>query len=305
VSGSRVLIVGAGVAGMSAALWLHDLEHPFEWWTADDDVGGTLRRVGNPIGTLLGLDTEHGGSLVDRFAAHVRRYDLWPTTRRPVERLTRADGHWLATDDDVVQRFEAVLLATGTRPRRLGLDGEKDLLGRGVERSVTRTRDRYRDARCVIVGGGDAALEGALLLTEVTDRITIVHRSAAFRGQARFVDRVLDHPSIDVRFDTTVNALVRASSGALTGVRLSTGDVLDADGLFVRIGVEPSIPDVDGGVERDARGYLAVDRAGRTNRDALYAAGDVTGAAHQSVSAAQGDAARAVAAIVEDVLSRR
>ena len=305
---ARVLVVGGGPAGISAALWLRDLEIPFAWWVSDETLGGTLRRVGNPIRTLPGLDTDIGSTLVDSFASHVHRVGLAPTFKTRVDRIAaRGDdgASWDVAAGETSGHFDAVLLATGTRPRRLGLPGEIELLGQGVERSVTRTRERYRHRRCVIVGGGDAALEGALLLTDVTDRITIVHRSSAFRGQPRFVQRVLSHAHIDVRFDSSVLDIVRDADGGLEAVRLSDGSVLPADGLFVRIGVEPSLPEIVGGVRRSDDGYVDTDRDGRTSREGLYAAGDVTGSAHQSVAAALGDAARAVAAMMDDLISRR
>lgn len=201
------------------------------------------------------------------------------------------------------KNWQVILLCSGTRPRLLGLPGEADLHGRGVETAVTRNLARYAGCVVAIVGGGDGALEGALLLAQACTRVHLLHRGGSFIAQPRFVDRVARHPRITTHLGSRVSALC-PEDGTLAGIDLEPSDHLDVDALFVRIGVEPSLPE---GVPADAideDGYLRTDNEGRTTMSGLWAAGDLTGRNHQSVAWAQGTGARAAAAIAQ-VLARR
>lgn len=290
------VVVGAGPAGIAAALWLRDLELPFRWLEQEPEVGGTLRRVGNPVRNYPGLDAASGPCLVARFVQHLERLDLAPERAT----VTGIDGAGtapprlgLATGEVLTPAF--TLLCTGTRPRLLGLPGESELLGAGVEISVTRTRDRYAGRTVAIVGGGDAALEGALLLAECCPVVHLIHRREVFRGQARFIDAVRSHPTIHLHLQDHV-ARLQPQPDALV-VELASGASLPVGGLFVRIGVAPNLPPGLPPTLLDEAGYLRTNACGETSWPGLLAAGDVTGPRHQSVSAAVGSAARAVAAI--------
>ena len=300
----RVLVVGAGPAGISAALWLRDLAIPFAWWSAGP-VGGTLRRVGNPVLNYPGYSAPRGDMLVEQFISQLDALQLAPECDVELRGLERTDLGWRACRDAGDLVVDAVILATGTRPRMLGLPGERSWLGRGVELSVTRRREDYRGQEVVVAGGGDAALEGALLLHEVGCRVHVVHRGQAFRAQQRFIDAVEDAERIHTHFNREVVGF--EANERMESVTLDDGEVLQARGLFERIGVAPAVPP---GVPEGAllrSGYLRVTTAGRVSESGggvfagLYAAGDVMDPEHQSVAWSAGTAARAVASIRFDL----
>jgi thioredoxin reductase len=298
-----LLLVGAGAAGISAALWLHDLGIAFTWVDQDTACGGTLRRVGNPIPTLPGAPAANGPELVARLEAHLAHAELRPTLRARVRSLRRERALWFATLDaadgpPTESSYHAVILATGTRPRTLGLPAERTHADRGVEISVTRTRHRYEGAEVAVIGGGDAALEGALLLAEVCPRVHIVHRRTQFRGQRRFVEAVEATPQIQRWMPCSVESILTDDHGVV-GLTLVDGPTLPCTGVFIRVGVEANLPLVTESVVGDD-GYVLVDRNGRTPAHGLYACGDVTGSQHQSASAAMGDAARVVTSFAAD-----
>lgn len=298
----RVLVVGGGPAGMSAAFWLHDLALPFRWVEATNAPGGTLRRVGNPIKNLLGVSERPGTVLAEDLARDCAARGLEATCRMPVMRVDRQGSLWQADLGDVgTWTGSAVLLCTGTRPRFIGLDAEASHLGQGVEISVTRNLDRYADRTCVVVGGGDAALEGALLLADVSPSVHVVHRSLDFRAQSRFVERALEADNVHVHPGRRVRR-VDTRGETVVGAVLDDGTYIAADGVFVRIGVEPVVP---AGLEEicAADGYVEVDARGRTRLAGIYAAGDAISRDHQSVSWALGSAGRAVRAIHDDLFS--
>ena len=301
----RTLVVGAGAAGISAAAWLRELEMPFDW-IARSNRATTLDRVGNPIGTLPPVPPMAGAALADQLRQWCETQALFPRMGVVAEGFAPEPGALRVTltgpepSERVTKAYAAVVLATGTTPRLLGLAGEQALLHRGVELSVTRTRAAYAGRPCVVVGGGDAALEGALLLTEVTNNVTLVHRREQFRGQRRFIDAVRNHPSIRVVQPSHVVRLDLVGE-QLAAVVLANGERIPAAGLFVRIGVQAAIPESLPQTVRDAQGYLAVDPDGRTPMSRLYAAGDVCSPNHQSVAWSIGQAARTIATLREDL----
>lgn len=305
----RVAIVGAGIGGIAAALWLHDLAIPFDWFEASDTLGGTLRRVGNPIDEYPGLDAEDGPALIAHFSAQLIRRGLRPQLRHTCTSMEANGGGWrleLRNTNEGSTRVvhvDAVVLATGTTPRLLGIAHESARIGRGIELSVTRNRSRVRGEEVAIVGGGDAALEGALLLAPHVPRIHLIHRRDRFRAQRRFIDAALALPQIVVHAPDAVTSLILPddpTAQRLDGIRLASGRVLPVSTLFVRLGVAPHVPE---GlvIDRDAQGYVQDDGLGRTTLPRLYVVGDCGTGNHQSVSWAVGSAARAVATLSRDL----
>lgn len=290
---TRCLVVGGGPAGFSATAWLRDLEVPHAWIDGDGAIGGTLARVGNPIRTLPGQTWDTGIALGQAMSAgllaahHPRRARL--------ERLdvTAPDGV-IAQIDGEPSRCDTVIVCTGTRPRRLGLDRELETAG--VEISVTRNRERYGGRAVAVCGGGDAALEGALLLAPNCPAVYLIHRRSEFAAQPRFVDQLRATSNIRVYAPAQVTELADAG-GQLVGITLDNGQRLDVTGLFVRIGVEAAIPAGLEALERSPSGYLVTGDDGRLGRLPVWAAGDVRAQRPQSVATALGDGARAAWAV--------
>jgi len=295
---SPVVVIGGGAAGICAALWLREMEIPHQWCFELDAFGGTLLRVGNRVASYPGLIAEDGVDLVARFRDHAERVGVLPESSIHVTHVARADDAWRVHWADGSVATTQIVLCTGTRRRRLGVPGERVLEGRGVTSSITKTRHAYRGRAAVVVGGGDGALEGALLLADAGACVTLVHRGTSFRAQARFVKRAATHPKITIMLGARVTEIVGTKQ--VEGVALDDHSSIEADGVFVRIGVEPSIPD---GFPADlcgVDGYVETTKGGRTKVAGVYAAGDVTTAEHQSVAAAIGDAARVVGSVACD-----
>lgn len=301
-----VLVVGAGAAGISAALWLHDRKIPFQWMERSNVVGGTLLRVGNPIDELIGTDSANGPELVEKLQRQLAARGIAPSLNTKVEALGPAEDYVDVTFESggVVssRRFSGVIVTTGTHPRRLGLPLEEELWGRGIEISVTRRRHDYAGKAVAVVGGGDAALEGALLLAEVCSNVSLIHRRESFRAQTRFIEAVRANPRIHVSTGEVGTLLTSTLGNAiqLRGVQLTSGVQLDIEGLFVRLGVEPVFP---AGTIRDEtnRANILCDEYGRTSQPRVYVAGDLSATHFQSVSWCAGSSSRAVSTLCQDL----
>src|SRR5260221_6637956 len=170
-----VLIIGAGTAGLSAARWCNELGLDTLVLERSEEVGGQLLLIQNPIDIYLGLHTDNGRELRDRFVEQTKDadFDLWTNVEiadvdLKAKRVTVRSGEEL--------RAIAIIIATGLRRRKLGIPGEDEFIGRGmIESSGDRAGFAGQDV-CVI-GGGDAAAENALMFAEVCSTVTLVHRS--------------------------------------------------------------------------------------------------------------------------------
>lgn len=297
-----ILVVGAGPAGVSTALWLRFLALGFDWACAAPTVGGTLHRVGNPIDNYPGLPASNGRVLAEQLRQHVESVGLTPELSRRVTALHRdpAGGFQLVFAHTATRHYRRVVLCTGTKPRLLGLAGETRRLRRDVHTGVSDNLSRYPGEAVAVVGGGDGAMEGALLLAERCREVHLIHRRDGFRGQHRFIEAVHAHPKISVHRPQHVAELL-VERDRLNGVRLSDGSVLHVRALFERLGVQPELPEGLPADAVDPEGYLRVDTRGRTCWSGLYGAGDICGRDHQSVSTAVGDGARVSLAIQADL----
>ena len=193
-------------------------------------------------------------------------------------------------------RARAVVVATGTTMKTLGIPGEEQLRGKGVSHCASCDAPLMRGRTVAVIGGGDSALQEALTLAQHAARVVILHRGAAFGAQAAYVEPVLAHQKIEVRFDTVVEEAV--GNGGLTAVRTrnvsnSTTDQIDVEGLFVYVGLTPATSWLGGLVPLDASGRIPVDANMRSSLPGLLAAGTVrSGSAGRAASAA-GDGATA------------
>jgi len=293
-----VLIVGAGPAGLSAALWLRDFGLEALLLERERQPGGQLHQIHAPIPNYLtahGWNGERfaGVALADARAASLEVLVGEPVRRIVVERAARRGESPTVRIDRGRERLRgrALLLATGLRRRTLGVPGEKELDGRGVSHSANRDRERYGERPVAVVGGGTAAVEDALLCAAVGCDVTLIHRSGRFRAREDFLARARAESRI--RFVT--NAEVRAILGKerVEGVRYRRrgarrDDEARVDAVYVRIGWEPETEAARGVVRLDGHGFVRVDGRCRTSAGLVFAAGDVCSPRWPSIANAVG-----------------
>ncbi|HEU4725692.1 MAG TPA: NAD(P)/FAD-dependent oxidoreductase, partial [Candidatus Eisenbacteria bacterium] len=241
-----VVIVGAGVAGLSTALWLRDFGLDALLIEESNRPGGQVHEIHAAIPNYLATFGWDGARLAGAALSDARAAGLSILVGARITRVSTS-GRWVerAADDAggaVRIPARALVLATGLRRRSLGVPGEASLLGRGVSHSANRDRDRYAGKPVVVVGGGTAAVEDALLCAERGSEVTLLHRSAAFRAREDFLERA----RADARIRFVTNAAVTAIEGAdevaavTYRARGGRADVrVPCAGVFVRIGWEP------------------------------------------------------------------
>ena len=285
-----LIIIGSGPAGLTAALYAGRADlHPLVF--EGIQAGGQLM-ITTDVENYPGFpDGILGPELMDRFRKQAERFGarLVASDVTRVDFLANPKRVWVGADEYLAK---TVIVSTGATAKWLGIPGEERLTGRGVSACATCDGFFFRDKALVVVGGGDSAMEEALFLTKFASKIIVVHRRGQFRASAIMGNRVMEHPKIEVVWDTGVSE-IHGDNGVtgVTLVDLVTGDsrLLEVDGVFIAIGHKPNTSVFEGQLTLDAGGYvvLAGDGTTWTGVPGVFAAGDVSDARYrQAVSAA-------------------
>jgi thioredoxin reductase (NADPH) len=307
----EVIVIGSGPAGYTAALYTARAElRPLVFGGAIF-VGGALTtttEVENFPGFPEGVD---GPVLMENMRAQAVRFGAEMVDDDIVEVDMTGDIKTVTDTADAVHRAKAVIVATGSGYRKLGLPREDELSGRGVSWCATCDGFFFRDRDIVVVGGGDTAMEEATFLTRFAKSVTVVHRRSALRASQVMQNRAFADDKISFAFDTEI-AEIKEEHGKLAGVALRdvfTGKTRDLDvtGLFIAIGHDPRTELLKGQLELDAEGYLKVaSPSTRTNIPGVFGAGDVVDHTYRQAITAAGsgcaaalDAERYLAALAD------
>ena len=300
-----VIIIGAGPGGLSAALWCDDLGLDALVLERESEVGGQLLRVHNRVENYLGVEAANGRELRDIFAAQTegRDFDLW--TQAEIEEADlRAKRVRLGSGEEL--QSIAIVIATGVRRRRLGVPGEREFEGRGVMSSGALERESVAGEDVLVVGGGDAAAENALLLAESCATVTLVHRGPKLSARREFTERIQGDHRITVFTESTLERVLGSDkvesveirrAGALKPLRMAVR------GVLIRVGVEPNSELFGGQLHTDARGYVVTDGQHETSAEMVFAVGDISNPRAPTVSGAAGAGATAAKVIASRLVA--
>ncbi len=290
------VVVGGGPAGLSAALVAQGNAVGVLLLEASPRLGGQLWEADAPIIDVLGQPAEDGPALVARLEAHLRGGGAAVRTScRVVAIRGLGDRHVLELDDGESLQARAVLLATGHRRRCLEIPGA-ELVTEGPARKLAPGL-AGRDV--VVIGAGDEGADTARCLAEAGARVSLVARSGV-KARPLFAEPLARTPGVTLWDGLGVQALV--GDGRPEAVVLSDGSRLPAEAVFVRVGVEPALPELSPSPVRGEGGILVVDAWGRTSVPGLYAAGDIARPRGQwYVAAALGDGAIVARAVEESL----
>jgi thioredoxin reductase (NADPH) len=296
-----VVIIGGGPAGLTAGLYTSRAKLR-TLLVERMIIGGqvmTTTKVENYPGFPGGVD---GPELMQRFQEHCQEFGL-EVRSGEVETLSVAqDGVKTLRIDGETVGTRAVIITTGAEPRKLGIEREAELTGRGVSYCATCDGAFFRNVPVAIVGGGDTAAEEALFLTRFASKVYLIHRRDELRATKILQERLAANAKVEVLWNSVVSGLEADSSG-LTGVRLQSqvegGErSLPLAGLFVAIGVTPKAHFLADLIQLDDDGHILTDAECRTSIPGVFAAGDVRKKILKQIATAVGDGA--VAAIMAE-----
>ena len=291
---TKLLILGSGPAGLTAALYAARAElEPLV--LTGLEIGGQVALT-HIVENYPGFPEGVGGQeLVDRFKEQAERFGARLVMDTATEVNLRTRPFQVKTYGNTYEA-DALIIATGASPRKLGVPGEEEFTGRGVSYCATCDGWFFQDKEVIVVGGGDSALEEGLFLTRYASKVTVVHRRDQFRAGALMQKRARENPKMDFIMDTVVTEIL--GDDQVKAVRLKnvkTGEEYEKpiDGVFIFIGHIPNTDLFKGQLETDERGYLKVHDWVVTSIPGVFAAGEVADPVYRQVITSAGMGAAA------------
>jgi thioredoxin reductase (NADPH) len=301
-----VVIIGAGPAGISAALWCDELGLDTLVLEQQEEIGGQLLSVYNPIENYPGLRAHNGRELLERFSEPISKadFDLW--TNVEIESVNLKAKRISLRSSEELQSI-GIIIATGARRRKLGIPGEEEFVGHGIIESATRDRELFAGKDVCVIGGGDAAAENALLLAEVCPTVTIVHRGKSLKARREFVERLHANHCITVFTESVVTGIL--GNEELEAVEILRKDALKpfqmaVRGVLVRAGFKPNTELFREELQLDEKGYIVVTGQQDTSVSNVFAVGDVSNPLAPTISGATGAGATAAKVIASRLIRK-
>ena len=292
-----LLIVGGGLAGMTAGMYA--ARYGLSTGLIERMMGGAqiinVERIENFPGFPEGIA---GAELAPALQEQAMNAGV-EFIMDEAAQVTRDGDFKQVVGDGGSYRARAVIIATGSRLRSAGIPGEERLRDRGVSHCATCDGPMSMGQTVGVVGGGDSAADEALTLTEYADRVLLFHRRDELRAQQTLRERLLEHPKIDILWNTQVTEVLGEES--VTGVRLrdsaaNRDSEVSLNSLFIYVGLEPNSELVRGLVKSDNAGHIPVNLSMETEEPGLYAVGDVRQHSVAQLVASAGDGATAAIA---------
>jgi thioredoxin reductase (NADPH) len=306
---SDVLIVGAGPAGMTAALYAGRamldtivLER--------GDSGGELLNT-EVIEDYPGFEHILGRELAVKFESHAKKFGAKFVQGTVVSLKKLPDTTFEAvTESGKVYRAPTAIITSGGTPIKLNIPGEIEYAGKGVSYCAVCDGAFFRGHTIAVVGGGDAAVEEADFLTRYAAKVYLIHRRDELRASKILQKRLFENPKIEVIWNTAVESVHADGDGLVNNLRLRNVDThaesdLASTAIFVFVGFRPNTGIIDGHVRHDAMGYLETDMNMETSIKGLFAAGDVRVQLTRQVTTAAGDGTTAAIAAEKYLAARR
>jgi thioredoxin reductase (NADPH) len=293
-----VIIIGAGAAGLSAARWCDELGLDTLVLEQNEEVGGQLLSVHNPIENYPGVQAANGRELRDRFVEQTKDcdFDLW--TNVEIASVDLKARRVALQSGEEIQSI-VIIIATGLRRRKLDVPGEEEFVGRGMIES-SADRDQFAGKDVCVIGGGDAAAENALMLAEVCPTVTLVHRGKQLSARREFSEQLHANHCITVFKESVVHRII--GKDRVEAVEIERGGAIKpfqmaVQGVIVRIGFEPNTELCRKQIDLDERGYVKVDAKQETTVTNVFAIGDVANPLAPTISGAVGAGATAAKVI--------
>jgi|LSQX01.3.fsa_nt_gb thioredoxin reductase (NADPH) len=296
-----VIVVGSGPAGITAAIYLKRAN--FKVMMIDSNApGGQLNRI-SMIENFPGFSKIAGSDLAYNMFVQTQGLGIPYKYGKVVEIIAEQENKIVKTENEEYT-CKAVILATGRKPKELGLSNEKSLIGRGISWCAICDGALFKDKNVIVVGGGNSALEESLYLSGIANKVTIVHHSNKFTADDILQKQVSSDPKIEVYLNNRIVKLNQTQNN-LDSVEIMNNtaetNIIKASGIFVYVGFEPSIEYIKNIKIDTNNGYIVVDENMKTNVDGIYACGDVIDKTLYQITTAVAEGSLAAMSVIKDL----
>ena len=314
-----IIIIGSGPAGLSAAIYAKRANLNVAVAEKEYEGTGQIAESGN-VNNYLGLPNINGYELGEKFREHAVSLNVEFIEKEAVEIEAVQNDECAAEsaiyrvkfDDDTIEEARALIYTAGAYPRKAGVPGEDEYTGKGVSYCAICDGAFYKGKTVAVLGGGDTALDDALYLADICEKVYLVHRRESFRGAQSTVELLKQKENVELVLNETVTEIYGEKKP--TGIKLKSGRELALDGVFVAYGSVPQSELIKNLVQLDERGYVVAGEDGityaatkkadadRRIQPGLYVAGDVRTKTLRQVVTAVSDGANAATTAAEYLL---
>jgi thioredoxin reductase (NADPH) len=285
-----LLIIGGGPAGLSASIYA--LRARLKTLLIEKEMVGGQIAVSDVIENYPGFPSISGGALMEKFEEHAKGLGLEVKFMEALD-IIEGKGFKVVKTSEGDLSARAVIVATGAKPRRLGVPGEREFTGRGVSYCATCDGPFFRGQRVLVAGGGNTAVKEAVYLSRLASHVTIVHRRDKFRAEKMHTEKMEEAPNIEI-LRSHVLKEVKGEAGVVKSAvvqDLKTQGLkeIGLEGVFVFVGINPTTDFAP--VEKDENGFIKTDQLMQTSMKGVFAAGDCRITPLLQVATAVGDGA--------------
>lgn len=290
-----VMIIGGGPAGYTAALYA--ARAGLDTVVIEKMGAGGQMSLTDTIDNYPGFDEGIDGfTLGMRMQKSAERFGA-STLYGEIKSVDLTDRIKCAETEKEIYRARAIIISTGADPRELGLNKERDFIGKGIHYCAHCDGRFYKDKTVMVVGGGNTAAADALYLARFAKKVYLVHRRDTLRAEKILRDPLLKAENVEFLWNSTPVRLLgneRIEGVELQNLKTNESKAISADGIFISIGRKPATQFLDGALKLDESGYIIADETTKTNIDGVFAVGDVRTKPLRQIVTAVGDGAVAV-----------
>lgn len=290
----KVIIIGSGVAGMTCAIYLK--RYDVDVLVIEKDAPGGQMLKSSVIENYPGFINIDGPSLSYKIYEQVNNLKVDYLFDEVVSVKNENSKKIVQTKHDKIES-EYVVLATGRTSRTLNLDREKEFIGRGISFCALCDGNLYKGKDVVIIGGGNSALEEAIYLSNICNKVVIVHRKDKFTAEDSMIETISTLKNVEIKFKANVEKY-NIIDDKIKSVILDTGEEIKCDGIFIAIGYVPINDLID--VDKE-NGYIIVDNNNETSIKNIYACGDAIKKNAYQISTAIGEATNVSYSIIKQI----
>lgn len=297
-----LIIIGASAAGISASIYAARRRLNFKIITAD--IGGEVATSGE-IENWPGIIHTNGIELTEKFKEHALANKVVIEEDKRVAIIKKEENIFVvegtnADGSAFVEKSKTVLVATGVHPRELTIPGEKEFKNKGVSYCTVCDGPLFGGQTVAVVGGGNSALEAAIMMADIANKVYLINKNAYFKGEKILIDKVSQNSKVEIIYEAKTQNIL--GDKFVNGIEYKdkSGQVhkLEVKGVFVHIGQIPN-SGFGPGLELDEVKQIKVNMRGETNISGLYAAGDVTNIPYKQIVVAAGQGVAALLSIVD------
>jgi len=294
-----LIIIGGSVAATTAGIYAARRGLNFKILTKE--FGGEVATSGE-IENWPGIAHTDGLTLAEQFRAHLSANDVVPEEGIEVSGIIKdSDGSFVVDAGDQKYKAKAIIMATGVHPKELNVLGEKEFRNKGVTYCTTCDGPLFTGKITTVVGGGNSALESALMLADIASQVYVINKNAQFKGEQVLIDKVVSKQNVKIIYSAKTTEIKgeQLVMGIVYTDLSGTSQELKTDGVFIHIGMVPNSGIAPAEVSKDKFGQILVDDHCATNVSGFFSAGDVTNTPFKQIVIAAGQGCIATLSAVE------